>query len=149
MIIQRADLTAKDLQDLLTFHLSEAAAQNCSSAFSLDRLGLSDMHFFEARSEIGDLMGCAGLKLLGSNQGEIKSVRTHPDHLRKGVSRALMNHLTDFAKKEGLTKLMLETHPTPAYKAARVLYEGLGYSYRGPFADYDALESSVFMEKEI
>ncbi|WP_409434109.1 GNAT family N-acetyltransferase [Litorimonas sp. RW-G-Af-16] len=43
----------------------------------------------------------------------MKSVRTHPDHLRKGVSTHLMAHLTDYARTQGLTRLSLETHPTP------------------------------------
>lgn len=149
MIIQPANLSAPDLQAMLAMHLAAAAQQDCSSAFSTARLAEDDVYMFEARGDDGALMGCAALKLMEAGHGEIKSVRTHSDHLRKGVSRALMEHLTRFAGEMGLTRLSLETHPTPAYDAARALYEALGYTYCGPFGEYDDTGLSVFMTKEI
>lgn len=149
MKITPADLSKIDIQDLLRLHLEEAAQQVCFSAFSIERLQQGDMRFFAARTETGDLMGCAGLKFLDSTHGEVKSVRTDHRHLRKGVSTALMAHLTVHARAQGLTRLSLETHPTPAYAAARKLYERLGYAYYGPFGDYTDTDKSVFMTKVI
>lgn len=149
MIIRPANLIAADLQDMLRMHLAEAAKQDCSSAYSTARLAEDDVFMFEARDDDGALMGCAALKLMEPGHGEVKSVRTHPDHLRKGVSRALMDHLTAYARSVGLTRLSLETHPTPAYTAARALYERLGYTYCGPFGEYDDTGLSVFMTREI
>ena len=145
MIIKPADLSRQDLLDLLAFHLESAANQDCSHALSVTRLQSDDVLMFEARDEAGALLGCAALKVLSPGHGEIKSVRTHPDHLRKGVSRALMAHLTDVARARGIARLSLETHPTPAYAAARALYEGLGYTYCPPFGDYTEDGKSVFM----
>ena len=149
MIIQPADWDQHDLQELLTFHLEEAARQLCSSAFSIDRLRQPDVSFFEARDEGGSLMGCAALKQLSLDHGEIKSVRTHPNHLRKGVSRALMDHVTEIARAKSIKRLSLETHPTPEYAVARGLYERLGYTYCEPFGDYVDTEQSVYMTKRI
>ena len=99
-----------------------------------------------ARTPSGELMGFAAIKALSQSEGEIKSVRTHPDHLRKGVSRRLMDHLETEARKRGYNRLVLETHPSKQYEAARALYERRGYAYRGPFGDYAPSPDSVFME---
>lgn len=149
MKITVADFDRDDLKELLTHHLSEAEQQDCSSAFTLDRLRLPEVTLFEARDDEGRLMGIAALKRLSDEHGEIKSVRTHPDFLRRGVSRALMQHLTDFAREQSFQRLSLETHPTPAYAAARGLYEALGYDYCGAFGEYTDHETSVFMTKAL
>ena len=104
---------------------------------------------FTARDERGALMGFAALKTLSPERGEIKSVRTHPDHLRKGISRALMAHIETAAKDSGLKALYLETHNTPPYKAACRMYENLGFEYCGPFGDYEQNPRNVFMVKSL
>ncbi len=101
---------------------------------------------FPLRNEDRNLMGFAALKQLSKSEGEIKSVRTHPDHLRKGVSQRLMDHLEAEARKRDYKKLYLETHPTKQYEAARALYQRRGYTYRGPFGNYALSPDSVFME---
>lgn len=147
MKIKPANWEQQDLRDLLMFHLTEATKQSCTSAFSVERLRQPDVSFFEARDDAGTLLGCAALKAMSVEHGEIKSVRTHPDHLRKGVSRALMDHVTQVARARSMKRLSLETHPTPAYAAARGLYERLGYDYCEPFGDYEDTEHSVYMTK--
>lgn len=149
MRITLADMSQPDLQELLKLHLEAAQKQGASAVFSTQRLAASDIFFFEARDNDGSLLGFAGLKLLDTTHGEVKSVRTHPEHLRKGVSRQLMNHLTQYARQLGLKRLSLETHPTQAYIAARTLYEHLGYMYCEPFGDYVDTETSVYMTKQI
>ena len=136
MNIQKANLALADIQSLLAEHLDSASKQDASHAYSLEQLRANNFYFFSARNHKNELMGFAGLLLLNAKHGEIKSVRTHPEHLRKGVSKALMLHLTTFAKQRNLTRLSLETHPTPAYTAARAMYERLGYKYCDAFADY-------------
>jgi len=147
--IQITNLDTEDIQDLLTEHLDSASQQQASHAYSIDKLRARDVHIFAARDDKNELMGIAGLKLLDSTHGEIKSVRTHSKYLRKGVSTALMQHLSHFAAKKGLTRLSLETHPTPVYAAARALYERLGFQYCDAFADYENSETSIFMTKEL
>ncbi len=147
--IGRADLDAEDVRQLLAFHV-EAGRSHCAShVYGAERLIASGTVMFEARDEHGRLMGFAGLKQLSGTEGEIKSVRTHPEHLRKGVCRALMEHVTAHARSLGLKRLLLETHPTAQYAAARALYERLGYQYCPPFGDYEDTGESVFMMREI
>lgn len=94
-------------------------------------------------------MGFGAIKILSSDHGEIKSVRTHPDFLRRGVSEKLMEHVITYARNLGLARLSLETHPTPQYVAARALYEKLGFSYCPPFEGYENEPDSVFMTREL
>lgn len=143
--IRTDELHKKDVQSLLDLHLKEAHADACTAALGKDALSSETVTFFTARQENGTLAGFAALKIHDDKLGEIKSVRTHPDHLRQGVSSALMSHLTEFARSKNLSRLSLETHPTEAYAAARKLYERLGYSYCGAFADYKDTGKSVFM----
>ena len=147
--IAKASPNDPDIAELLSDHVESAANQDCSHAFGAQRLSQNDIHFFAARDDNAQLMGIAAVKILAPDHGEIKSVRTHDDYLRRGVSRALMAHITKFSKNMGITRLSLETHSTPAYAAARALYERLGYDNCGPFGDYGNDPLSVYMTKEI
>jgi len=149
MHISLADFTAEDFLTLIRDYLAFAHQDACTHALGLEELKGADVRMFTARDETGALMGCAALKTLSPTQGEIKSVRTHPDHLRKGVSRNLMSHLETTARKAGLKTLYLETHNTPQYAAACRLYEVIGYEYCGPFGEYEQNPRNVFMKKAI
>ena len=147
--IRPADLTQGDVRALLDFHLDEAARQAASHVYGIEKLGSPDMRLFEARNGDGSLMGLAGLKILSRDHGEVKSVRTHPHHVRQGVAHALMASITEYARGLGITRLSLETHPTPAYAAARALYFSLGYRYCSAFGEYVDGDMSVFMTRSI
>lgn len=147
--IRVADLQDRDVADLLDYHVRAGAAQCATHVFDAQRLKESNTLLFEGRDAGGALLGIAGIKRLNRHDAEIKSVRTHPHHLRKGVSRALMEHITGHAVELGLSRLFLETHPTAAYAPARELYERLGYTYCGPFGDYADTGESVFMVRDI
>ncbi len=149
MNIEPANFEAADFLALIKTYLSFASQDACTHAIGISELQAANIRMFTARDEEGVLMGCAGLKDIGAQTGEIKSVCTHADHLRKGVSSALMRHIEQTAKSIGMTKLLLETHNTPPYAAACRLYEGLGYAYCGPFGDYVQNPRNVFMEKSI
>ena len=58
------------------------------------------------------------MKDLGGEIGEVKSMRTHPDHLRRGVASALLEHIIDEARRRGMRRLSLETGRGPAFEAA-------------------------------
>jgi len=149
MKIEPADFSAEDVLALIRQHLEVSNQDACTHALGIAELQTPDIQMFVARDGAGALMGCAALKTLDAQSGEIKSVRTHDDHLRKGVSRALMAHLETVARESGMTALYLETHNTRQYAAACRLYEGLGYAYCGPFGDYTQNPRNVFMVKEI
>lgn len=149
MQIEPADFEAVDFLTLIKDYLSFASQDACTHALGLAELQKPDVQIFTARDERGALMGCAALKTLSDEKGEIKSVRTHPDHLRKGVSRALMTHIEMTAKEDGIKALYLETHNTPPYAAACRMYETLGFKYCGPFGEYKQNPRNVFMMKSL
>ena len=149
MRIEPANFEAQDVLNLLKDYLVFASQDACTHALGIADLQKPDVQMFTARNAQGALMGCAALKNIGSEQGEIKSVRTHEDHLRQGVSRTLMEHIERVARTSGLTALYLETHNTPPYAAACQLYESLGYKNCGPFGDYVQTSRNVFMMKMI
>lgn len=95
------------------------------------------------------LMGCGALKQLDSLHGEIKSMRTAAQHLRKGVASALVAHIVHEARRRGWQRLFLETGSASAFAPARRLYAGFGFEVCGPFASYVEDPYSVFMSKPL
>lgn len=95
------------------------------------------------------LAGMAALQRLGGGTGEIKSMRTHPDHLRKGVARALLAHLIAAAQAEGLTRLSLETGSGAAFEPALALYRQRGFTPGPAFGDYAASDFNQFLHLEL
>lgn len=96
-----------------------------------------------------DLLGCGALKELDPYHGEIKSMRTAKEHLRKGVAKKLLQHIVEEAKKRGYQRLSLETGSMDAFEPARKLYASFGFEYCKPFSDYKEDPNSVFMTKEL
>jgi len=147
MRIKLADFSASDVLELIQNHLEAANANTCTHALGLAALQKPDIQMFVARDKNDTLMGCAALKTLTTQSGEIKSVRTAEAFLRQGVSRALMSHIESVAQDRGMSTVYLETHNTPQYAAACRLYENLNYKYCGPFGDYTQNSENVFMMK--
>ena len=57
---------------------------------------------------------------------EVTNVATHPDYRRRGVGRALVAALLDYAKANGFRRVSLEVRVSNA--AAIALYESLGFA---------------------
>jgi putative acetyltransferase len=114
----------------------------------LGALRKPDVTFWTAWSD-GELLGCGALKALDRAHGEIKSMRTSTAHRRKGVARAMLQHIIDEARTRGYARLSLETGSQPAFEPARTLYRSFGFAYCGPFADYREDPNSVFLTRTL
>lgn len=138
MRIDRADLDDPQVVALLDHHLREAHRNSPpGSVFALDLSGLRDPRLTLWAAWDGDaLMGLGALKLLEPGHGELKSMRTAPDHVRKGVARAMLAHLLAEARAAGLSRVSLETGANEAFAAARAFYEAAGFTPRDAFGDY-------------
>ena len=90
------------------------------------------------------LLGCAALKDIGST-GEVKSMRTDPAHLRRGVAALLLAHLIAEARGRGWQRLYLETGTAPSFGPAIALYRRFGFADCGPYADYAESPHNRFM----
>jgi putative acetyltransferase len=147
--IKTDDLKGPEIHALLREHLRNMALHSPpESIHALDLEGLRRPEItFWTVWEGGELLGCGALKELDSRHAEIKSMRTSTAHLRKGVARALLNHILEEAGRRGYTRLSLETGSAEAFEPARRLYADFGFEYCGPFADYVEDPYSVFMTR--
>jgi len=139
---------AADVAALLEYHVAEARALTpleFSFALPGNALLADDITFWTARDS-GALLGFAALKDLGDGTGEVKSMRTAPAHLRKGVGAALLEVIIREARTRAYRALYLETGVTEAYLPARALYERHGFSPCAPFADYEQSEHNWYMK---
>ena len=127
-----------EVQGLLRLHLeSLRAASPSESVHALDLSGLRrpEISFFSAWED-GQLLGCGALKQLDPAHGEIKSMRTHPDRLRRGTAAALLSHILNVARGRAYKRISLETGSGPAFEASLALYRQFGFTPCEAFADY-------------
>lgn len=151
MEIKIDDLNDTRVHDLLREHLTsmaELSPPESVHALDLDGLRLPDITFWSAWDG-DDLLGCGALKELDSDHAEIKSMRTAARHLRKGVARAILDHILAEVRRRGYSRVSLETGSNAAFEPAQKLYAGFGFTYCGPFADYIEDPHSVFMTMEM
>ena len=151
MQIRIDDLNHRQVHALLRTHM-DSMHQNSPPesvhALGLDALRQPDITFWTAWDGL-DLMGCGALKDLGGEHGEIKSMRTATQHLRKGVAAAILQEILRHARQKGYQRLSLETGPGDAFASAHRLYERFGFQICGPFASYADDPYSLFMTRTV
>lgn len=132
------DLSHPDVVALIELHL-RAAFENSppGAVFALDLSGLraADVTLWTLR-EGEALLGMGALKQLDPEHGELKSMRTAPGQLRRGVARAMLAHLIAEARTRGYRRVSLETGSNAPFAAARALYEAAGFAECAAFAEY-------------
>lgn len=99
--------------------------------------------------ENDELLGVGALKKLNGKHGELKSIKTHPDHLRKGVAQQLVSYILKQAVLAGYNQVSLETGSQEEFKPALEFYKSIGFDECGPFSDYKDDPASVFMTQRI
>ena len=145
--IRLDDLAGEPARELLKMHLA-GMHQNSppGHVFALDLSGLRAPNVTVWSAWDGHtLAGIAALKELGDGTGELKSMRTHPKHLRKGVATALLEHIIGEARRRGLRRLSLETGSGPAFEAALALYRKHGFRDGEAFAEYRRSDFNQFL----
>src|SRR5579871_4281927 len=115
-------------------------------AFSVDKLIREGVAFFVARYE-GEPAGCGGLKLFGTEYGEVKRMYVRPAYRGRGLGKAMLNCLAEYARGRQVRVLRLETG---IYQTEAIgLYERFGFQRRPPFGEYKDDPMSVYFEKSI
>jgi putative acetyltransferase len=147
LTIREDDLSGAATRSLLALHLSGMHASSPPEhVFALDLAGLRAPGMTVWTAWDGDaLTGIGALKELGGGTGEIKSMRTDPHHLRKGVAAALLAHIIAEARSRGLERLSLETGRGPTFDPALALYRRRGFTDGAPFGDYQPSDFSQFL----
>jgi len=95
------------------------------------------------------VVGIGALKVLDETSGELKSMRTDPAHLRRGVAAALLDHLIAEARRRGLSRLSLETGTGAAFEPALALYRRRGFVGGPAFGDYEASAFNQFLHLDL
>jgi putative acetyltransferase len=152
MHIKVDDLSGKEIRQLLWLHLSNLSSispPESMHALDLDALRKPSITFWSVWSdfqsgESSQLMGCGALMELDSEHAEVKSMRTAPEHLRKGVASELLTHLVAEARRRGYRRLSLETGAGDAFFPAHHLYTKFGFKPCPPFAGYTDDPNSRF-----
>ena len=151
MLIRVDDLTGPEIRGLLEEHLRnmhELSPPESVHALDLTGLRRPEITFWTAWDGVA-LLGCGALKELDSTHGEVKSMRTACSQRRKGVGRAMLEHIIAEARARSYGRLSLETGSMAAFLPARKLYESFGFAYCGPFADYTDDPNSAFMTRTL
>jgi putative acetyltransferase len=151
MDVRKESLQNPAVVKLLESHLLDMAQHSPpESVHALDIAALqaSDVTFWAAWQN-EELLGCGALQELSATQGEVKSMRTNPEHLRKGVAVEILKCLIKEAQQRGYTQICLETGSAEAFRAARLLYERHGFNYCPPFGLYTEDPHSLFMQLKL
>ena len=149
--IREDDLSGDETRALLEYHLIGMRDDSPPGySFALDLTGLrsSDVTVWSAWDG-AMLAGIGALKQLDNQHGEIKSMRTAPTHLRRGVGAALLEHIISVATGRGMTRLSLETGTGKAFEAALSMYRKRGFKKGPAFSDYVGSEFNQFLHLDL
>lgn len=139
MRIAIADLGDPQVRDLIALHqrqMIEGSPPGLS--FALDLTGLQDESVTLWAAHVDHSVAAIGaLKRLSDAHGEIKSMRTHPDFLRRGLAAAILETIIAHARQQGLAVLSLETGTGAAFEPALTLYRQHGFVNGPAFGDYN------------
>ena len=91
-------------------------------------------HFVVALDEVQSIIAYAGVFAPGAAEADVLTVGVVPAHRGKGIAKALMALITDWANAQGSTAMMLEVKTDNS--DAIGLYESLGYSKLNVRKDY-------------
>ncbi len=151
LIARTDDLSSPEVQELVREHLRgmHASSPTCHvNAFAIDALKRPEVTFWSIWDG-ATLCGCAAMRELSPKAGEIKSMRTRAQYLRKGVGQYALDVIIQTAIDRGYSQLLLETGTGPAFEPAHSLYLKNGFGWCGKFGDYEATDFNVFMAKNL
>jgi putative acetyltransferase len=152
MIDVRLDKVADPKIDLLLEEhhedMGSSSPPESVHALNVEELRGEDVTVWTAwRGE--QLAGIGALQQLDSSHGEIKSMRTAKQHLRKGVAKKILETILAAAIARQYERLSLETGSMEVFAPARKLYEKFGFEYCDPFSNYKIDPYSSYMTKTL
>ena len=138
---------ALQLIDELQSHLNaEKYPAESKHGYSVDKLLREGVAFFVTRNdEIA--AGCGGIKLFGTEYGEVKRMFVRPQFRGLGLGKLMLDRLARYAQERNANVLRLETgiYQTDAIR----LYERYGFERRAPFGEYKVDPLSIYFEKQL
>ena len=149
MIIAEEHPLTPDLELLFQRHTADMHADTPpESIHMMDKgaLAAPDIRFFVLR-DAGEPLAMGAYKRIDATHAEIKSMHVLVEARGRGLSRTMLDHLLGAARKDGFTRLSLETGVQTTFVAARALYARAGFVDCPPFEGYLDDPHSVFMTK--
>jgi putative acetyltransferase len=149
--VRQDDLSSAEVRALLALHLAGMHASTpAGHVYALDLGGLQAPNVTVWTAWHGEAVVSVGaLKELGDGTGEVKSMRTHPAHLRRGGAAAILSRIVAEARARGLGRLSLETGTGPSFGAALALYRRYGFRDGAPFGDYAPSAHNQFLHLDL
>eukprot|EP00039_Didymoeca_costata_P021464 m.344629 g.344629 ORF g.344629 m.344629 type:complete len:155 (+) comp24787_c0_seq1:205-669(+) len=149
--IRIANLDGDDVKALLQRHalgMQQVSPPGTCHYFDLQALKAAEVTVWTAYLD-NDLAGCGAVAELDDTHGELKSMRTHDNHLGKGVGAAILCHILEICRSRGYKRVSLETGSGDPFAAAIHLYKKHGFVECGPFAGYTATEWNRYFTLEL
>jgi putative acetyltransferase len=149
--IREDDLSGEATRSLLAYHLQQMHLNSpAGSVFALDLSGLQVPEVTVWSAWRGEQIAAVGaMKRLGGASAELKSMRTHPDHLRQGAAAAILLHMIAVARQRGIGRLSLETGSGSAFEPALALYRRHGFVEGEAFGDYERSAFNQFFHLKL
>ena len=118
----------KDAASVWDLHSTAADSANVDArdSYFRDLKGIEE-HFLVSGGEFliakmrREIVGMGGMLTLDQGEGQIKSMRVHPQYQRMGIGSAILSKLEEKAKLRGIERLRLDTLETQF--EARRFYE--------------------------
>ena len=130
----------------LEAHLASFYPVESRHGFSVAKLLAENVAFFVTRHD-GAPAGCGGIKLFGTDYGEVKRMFVRPPYRGLGLGRLMLDHLIGYARRNGVNLVRLETG---IYQPEAIsLYERAGFHRIAPFGDYTDDPLSLCYEKRL
>lgn len=149
--IRQDDLSSDQTRELLALHLAGMqAASPAGTVFALDLSGLlvPEVTVWTAWSQCR-IAAVGALKTVDEHSGEIKSMRTHPDFLRRGAAAAVLETIIGVGRERGFIRLSLETGFGPLFEPALALYKRRGFREGAAFGAYEASDFNQFLHLDL
>lgn len=146
MLIIQDDLNGPEIKELLEIHFEGMKSHSPAGAchfLDIEGLKLPNVTFWSVW-ENAFVAGCGALKEHDPQLGEIKSMRTHPNFLRRGVAKLILEHIIATAQNRGYHRLNLETGTGDVFVPAHKLYESKGFVVCPEFGGYTENSFSRF-----
>ena len=136
-VIREDDLSSGQSRALVALHVRGMRDSSPpGGVFALDLAGFQVPGVTVWSAWVGErVAGMGALKMLGGGTAEVKSMRTHPDFLRRGVGAVLLERILAEAAARGVRRLCLETGSGPAFEPALALYRRRGFAEGGAFGE--------------
>ena len=151
MIVKPGDFSDPQILELLRQHLQGMAETSPPGhSFALDLSGLQHPAVtFLSVWDGATLLAIGAIKELSPGHGELKSMRTRQDSLRRGAATGMLMALLDLARQRGYRRVSLETGSGEAFEPALALYRKHGFRSGGAFADYVGSEFNQFLHLDL